>query len=105
VSVVIASQRVRLRRPDDRLREDGVGWPKRPDAKASGGVPTMNPHPEIRMVGTAQERLCPPYGLARAPRNDDQIAFNFRYANHTIFKSSQPSRNLEIWVSPNVRAL
>jgi hypothetical protein len=34
-----------------------------------------------------------------------QIALSLRYANHTIFNSSHPSRNLEIWVSPKVRAL
>jgi hypothetical protein len=39
-----------------------VGWAKPPDANASGGVPTIqSPDPEMAMVGTAQERLCPPY--------------------------------------------
>jgi hypothetical protein len=36
---------------------------KAPDANASGGVPTIQRHLRIKMVGTAQERLCPPYAL------------------------------------------
>ena len=37
-----------------------VGWAKTSDANASGGVPTIRPCIWIKMVGTAQERLCPP---------------------------------------------
>jgi hypothetical protein len=40
-----------------------VGWAKPPGANASGGVPTIQPPIRTTMVGTAQQRLCPPYGL------------------------------------------
>ena len=40
-----------------------VGWAKPPDANASGGGPTIQSTAfGVVMVGTAQERLCPPYG-------------------------------------------
>src|SRR4051812_30781628 len=38
---------------------EAVGWAKRPDANASGGVPTIQRRIRIKMVGTAQERLLP----------------------------------------------
>jgi putative transcriptional regulator len=43
-----------------------VGWAKRPGANASGGVPTESARRRSiqKMVGTAQMRLCPPYGLS-----------------------------------------
>jgi hypothetical protein len=44
-----------------------VGWAKRPDANASGGVPTIQRRIRIKMVGTAQERLCPPYAYPHTP--------------------------------------
>jgi hypothetical protein len=44
-----------------------VGWAKRPDANAFGGVPTTccEDIPIQKMVGTAQMRFCAPYGLAQ----------------------------------------
>jgi hypothetical protein len=43
-----------------------VGWAKRPGANAFGGVPTTRVKTfDSKMVGTAQMRLCPPYGLRR----------------------------------------
>jgi hypothetical protein len=48
-------------RGDDEMHQF-VGWAKASDANASGGVPTVQPCIRIKMVGTAQERLCPPYG-------------------------------------------
>jgi hypothetical protein len=44
-----------------------VGWAKRRDANAAGGVPTIQPWILIKMVGTAHERLCPPYDYAFTP--------------------------------------
>src|SRR4051794_6122323 len=39
-----------------------VGWAKPADAQASDAVPTIIAPAENGMVGTAQVRLCPPYG-------------------------------------------
>ena len=41
-----------------------LGWAKRPDANASGSVPT-NTCIRNKTVGTSQERLCPPYDSLR----------------------------------------
>src|SRR4051812_33798502 len=49
-----------------------VGWAKSPDANASGGVPTK----ALKMVGTAQERLCTPYASSVRHRHRAQrLAF------------------------------
>src|SRR6201991_2577119 len=55
-----------------------VGWAKPPDANASGGVPTK----ALKVVGTAQERLCPPYALnspsIRHRHGAERLAFAHR---------------------------
>jgi hypothetical protein len=66
-SVVVAKRRINCMinpTPNEALSWP-VGWAKTPDANASGVVPTIQPRTGIKMVGTAQERLCPPYVVAR----------------------------------------
>jgi hypothetical protein len=50
-------------------------------ANASGGVPTIR-RIKIRMVGTAQGRLCPPYGLCR--KRQRQALLHWAYDSRRI---------------------
>src|SRR4051812_40728356 len=45
-------------------------------------MPTINPRPEIKMVGTAQGRLCPPYDLRSSQRRLNCLQFAIREPHH-----------------------
>ena len=53
----------------DGANESPVGWAKSADAKRPAACPPFHPAFRTKMVGTAQERLCPPYFSCVARQN------------------------------------